>query len=456
MKKASKYFAILSVLALMLSVFTACSHEHEYGPWQTGREPSCYSDGEEYRVCLSCGEEEFRFVEGGHRYMGTICMNCGENKDDSGYTGDNSGDYEYEIEVEFVTTTTEATRPATKGQSSGTWYEASTYKVGTDLPAGEYYIECISDVQSYFAINADSSGDDILENENFRGCHFVTVENGQYLEVSRGVFTNASGVKLNINASDVPEGMYRVGVDIPAGEYKLTCTSSDSKAYFAVYDNSSANRDIRENDNFPKNQYITVYNGEYLQLKRCTGSLTGQGAGTTKPATTTAGRTTGTTGTTATVAAVNPTATATPGSTDKKLWTFDETKSANDYAQKAFLTTAAANDYLLKACDSTNAATKLNYLQLAQKEIQKTRSHVMSAQDLFEGNYDVNLAGSYYKTAIEHVRALIFDCEVFINLRVNQSNSDALDLSMLDDAIDIMNECLAMQEYTLDMMKVFT
>ncbi len=73
------------------------------------------------------------------------------------------------------------------------------------------------------------------------------------------------------DASNLEEGMYRVGIDIPAGEYKLTTTSK--LGYFCVYDNSSAERQIQSNNNFESNDYITVVNGQYLLLSRCVGSL---------------------------------------------------------------------------------------------------------------------------------------------------------------------------------------
>lgn len=64
------------------------------------------------------------------------------------------------------------------------------------------------------------------------------------------------------------EGTYKVGADLPAGEYKLTSVSDD--AYWEVKNSSDADADIVGNDIFSGSAYVTVYDGQYLTLRRCT------------------------------------------------------------------------------------------------------------------------------------------------------------------------------------------
>ncbi len=157
------------------------------------------------------------------------------------------------------------TQPATQK-----WYSAGNYKVGSDIPAGTYYIECTdSKWSAYFCISADSNGDKILENDNFNTHTFITIENGQYLEIKRGKATLASSITDLVPGSSFGEGMYRVGTDIEAGEYKLTSTDATWPGYYCVYDNVSASRNIQSNKNFDGNAYVTVKNGQYLELSRC-------------------------------------------------------------------------------------------------------------------------------------------------------------------------------------------
>ena len=156
--------------------------------------------------------------------------------------------------------------------SNSDWYEASTYKVGVDIPKGEYYIEGTSSRSTYICISSDSNGDDILENENFEGHHFITVEDGQYFEINRGRARSVEALDIEFDSLNLGSGMYRVGIDIPPGEYKLQ-NKPDMKGYLCVFDNSFVYRSIVTNDNFEGMKYVTVTDGQYLLLTRCTGSL---------------------------------------------------------------------------------------------------------------------------------------------------------------------------------------
>lgn len=143
-------------------------------------------------------------------------------------------------------------------------HRAGVYKVGSDIPAGEYVILG----GGYFAITKDSTGtlDSIIANGNFDTNSIVTVHDGEYLEVSRGYFYS---IDLNPEISTSGEGMFKVGLHIPAGEYKLVCTSS-IMGYCAVLSSSRHTLgSIISNDNFTGEKYITVRDGQYLELSRC-------------------------------------------------------------------------------------------------------------------------------------------------------------------------------------------
>lgn len=145
-------------------------------------------------------------------------------------------------------------------------YMPGMYKVGTDLPAGEYCFVA-SGGSGYACVSEDSNQDDILENEMFEHTWFVTVSDGQYLEASRCGFVVAADVVLNIEPDgSFEEGMYRVGIDIPAGEYKLT---TDDSGYYCIYKNSVPPFDIVSNDIFDGSSYVTVKNGQYLMTSDC-------------------------------------------------------------------------------------------------------------------------------------------------------------------------------------------
>lgn len=141
-------------------------------------------------------------------------------------------------------------------------YPASQYKVGTDIPAGEYIIFADAD-HGYFALTADGNGRDIITNENFSYNSIIQADLGEYLTLKSCFAVPISDVQqLPIDKAD----MLKVGTYIAPGEYKLVADSD--KAYYCIY-NDSKQDDIDSNDNFSGQSYITIKNGQYLKLSRC-------------------------------------------------------------------------------------------------------------------------------------------------------------------------------------------
>ena len=144
-------------------------------------------------------------------------------------------------------------------------YGAGQYKTGVDIEAGEYVL--LTDSMAYFEIAGDSTGklESIIANDNFTNRSIITVSDGQYLKLTgckMYAFTDAPAVE--ITGGILPQGMYKVGSDIEAGEYKVV---PDGSGYVEV---SSSSRhiltDIISNDILSGEQYITVNDGQYLKL----------------------------------------------------------------------------------------------------------------------------------------------------------------------------------------------
>ncbi len=164
----------------------------------------------------------------------------------------------------------EATAQAGEPEKTATKYSEGMYKVGTELPAGEYLLQPTRG-QGYLEISSDSSGtfDSIVTNENFSGQYYITVAEGQYLTLKRCAMVAVKDIEPT-QAQDgfLPEGMYKVGFDLPAGEYKLAADSG-STAYMAVLsDSKGVFESIVTNDNFSGEKYLTVSEGQYLNIKR--------------------------------------------------------------------------------------------------------------------------------------------------------------------------------------------
>ena len=153
------------------------------------------------------------------------------------------------------------------------YFANGQFKVGVDLPAGEY----LAVGTGYVEVSKASSGNvnDILVNDNIIDARrYVVVNDGEYVKVMSDMklYSLADAPKLNLNYSKLPANQYKVGVDIPAGEYKILL---DAGGYVAL------TRDTRKN--YVGNQYAhnggqfyaTVADGQYLQIKNGTGEYVG-------------------------------------------------------------------------------------------------------------------------------------------------------------------------------------
>ncbi|PFG03345.1 hypothetical protein [Bacillus sp. es.034] len=73
-------------------------------------------------------------------------------------------------------------------QVEGEYKESAWYKVGVDIPAGQYVIESYG--EGYVAVMSGPVGNnDIVDNEIFNGRYQLSVSDGQYLKISQGVIS---------------------------------------------------------------------------------------------------------------------------------------------------------------------------------------------------------------------------------------------------------------------------
>lgn len=146
-------------------------------------------------------------------------------------------------------------------------YTSGQYKVGVDIPAGEYVVLADED-SGYFSVSSDANNDDIIFNGNFAFNSIITVQDGEYLKLSRSTAVPADLFYAE-NMVDLSKTgiMLCIGKDIEAGEYKLTCEEGESR-YYCIY-NSSRQDEIVNNENFENSAYVSVANGQYLVLSRC-------------------------------------------------------------------------------------------------------------------------------------------------------------------------------------------
>lgn len=155
-------------------------------------------------------------------------------------------------------------------------YGEGMYKVGSDIPEGEYILIRNED-ERYFSsvcVSSDGNKDDIITYDLFDTHHYITVNSGQYLELS-GCTAISSKNRLVVvdDLKNIPQGTYKVGTDIPAGEYKLAADPDAVISSVGIQDSSKADHELITYNIIKNTSYITVKNGQYLVLTDCTASL---------------------------------------------------------------------------------------------------------------------------------------------------------------------------------------
>lgn len=174
-------------------------------------------------------------------------------------------------EIQGTKETVPAPVPTPAPKEKDIWTKAGMYKVGKDLPVGEYLILSDSLMPAYFQLSKDSSGtlDSIITNDNFEGSRYLSVKDGQYLDITGAKFVAITEAPIQEPKDGVySPGMYKVGRDIKAGEYKVV--PDGSMAYLEVSKDSSGSlNSIISNDNFDTEKYIAIAEGQYIKIVGC-------------------------------------------------------------------------------------------------------------------------------------------------------------------------------------------
>lgn len=159
--------------------------------------------------------------------------------------------------------------------SDSKFYTVGQYKVGRDFPAGQYLAIGKGYLELSKTPNADVSKGEIIFNDNFDGQCYIDAQEGEYIKImgELKLYPADSAPKISPGNGVVPQGQFKVGTDIPAGEYKITTTNN---GYFEIKTGTR-----RDTGKIIKNQfslkagsfYATVDNGQYLTLKNATAEI---------------------------------------------------------------------------------------------------------------------------------------------------------------------------------------
>lgn len=146
-------------------------------------------------------------------------------------------------------------------------YKSGQYKVGNDMPAGEY---CLYEdgILPSFTISEDANGDKIIDWHTFGENYIVEVQNGEYFKLSSCYAVPYDGEKIaTLKDGYLCEGFYAVGVDIPAGEYKVVEDADSIVASITTY--SDLRGDIDDWIVLDGDRYIELKDGQYVSVSDC-------------------------------------------------------------------------------------------------------------------------------------------------------------------------------------------
>lgn len=152
-------------------------------------------------------------------------------------------------------------------ETQATSYAEGEYKVGTDIPAGEYVL-IGRESGSYFQISSAPAQAmyGVSRNDLFTSRLYITLKQDEYFQIRNcRAYAVADAPQVTADSGVLTNGMYKVGTDIPAGNYKIVALGGD--AYAEIDNDSFHNTDsAATNLTFQDNRYLALQSGQYIIL----------------------------------------------------------------------------------------------------------------------------------------------------------------------------------------------
>lgn len=154
-------------------------------------------------------------------------------------------------------------------------YQAGTYNVGTDIPAGQYVMTPTVQYQDgyYFLKNYNraiiSSG--VVDCDKFMTRGYATAQNGDEFELDYATMIPAkdAGRLLPYGGDVYNPAEYKIGFDLPAGTYTIFTLHGDSNYEIRSSDSHLGYGNIIDSQNISSDTNVTVKDGQYLKLTNC-------------------------------------------------------------------------------------------------------------------------------------------------------------------------------------------
>ncbi len=148
----------------------------------------------------------------------------------------------------------------------GSVYYSGVYKVGTQIPAGEYYLKGTTEDASV-SLSTDAKGEYYLGSSEAYPNHYVTLKKGQYVDFDSLKAYPLAKAPMAPKDKDgnLVTAQYKVGRDIPAGEYVLL-PNADNECGALIDPDSTLISNFVGIDAQEGMTYVTVKAGQYLTV----------------------------------------------------------------------------------------------------------------------------------------------------------------------------------------------
>ncbi len=147
-------------------------------------------------------------------------------------------------------------------------YAAGSYAVGENFKAGEYILLSAEGQEGQFLVSIDEEGLDVITEGVILGNTFLTVEDGDYLQLTDCTAVLAEDYhSISRIEPDDDGGTLKVGYDVEPGTYELI-GYSDETSFYRIYDDSRFHL-IAGEEEFQLVCEVPLEEGQYLELFNC-------------------------------------------------------------------------------------------------------------------------------------------------------------------------------------------
>jgi hypothetical protein len=189
------------------------------------------------------------------------------------YTADLTRDYTYRPvlppEVEVIPYRVEFAEEVTPVIAD--YNTPTTFLVGTDFPAGEYFVMANSNELGYVLLSRSRSleASEIIWQKHFANHTIINLIDGQYLTTKNATLIPVSDAIIpNFENGVLTAGTYRVGIDIPPGVYTIFPLDNKTGFFTTATSSHHLHAHIIQSRNFSEPIIIALNIGDYITFIR--------------------------------------------------------------------------------------------------------------------------------------------------------------------------------------------